>query len=222
MKKTVTFTKSINFKTRIAEITSIEVNHNLELNDNKELKGDIIVSGKYKMTDASIIEEDFNYNLPSVIAIDSKYDTSTLEVNISDFNYEIVNEESLNITIDVDLDGLEEVRNDDIPIPVEIEELNEKVEYEEPLIKLENEIKKDNDDNYQQSSVENKNFSSILSDISDNEESFSTYHVYIVRENDTIDKILEKYKVSREELADYNDLDDINIGTKLIIPCSNE
>lgn len=218
MKKVITFTKSMNFKTRIAEITNIEINHDLELNENLELKGNIIVSGKYKMTDASIIEEDFNFNLPSVIAIDSKYNTSNLEVNIIDFNYEIVNEESLNITIDVELDGLEEIRHDDIPIPVEIEEINEKLEYDEPIVNLENKIKEE----YQQEPEDKENFSKILSNITDNEETFSTYHVYIVRENDTIDKILDKYKVTREELADYNDLDNINLGTKLIIPCAND
>lgn len=222
MKKKLTFTKSMNFKTRIAEITNIEVDHDLKLNENLELKGNIIVSGKYKMTEASIIEEDFSFNLPSVIAIDTKYDTSNLEVSISDFNYEIVNEESLNINIDIELDGLEEIRHEDIPIPVEIEEISEKLEYDEPLVKLDKEIKEEKEEDYTQPIEENKDFSTVLSDITDNEETFSTYHVYIVREGDTIDKILDKYKVSKEELADYNDLDNINLGTKLIIPCTDE
>lgn len=219
MKKTVTFTKSTNFKTRIAEITNIEVNHDLKLNNNSELKGNIIISGKYKMTDASIIEEDFIFNLPSIIAIDSKYDTTNIDVTITDFNYEIVNEESLNITIDIEIDGLEEVRHD-IPIPVEIEEINQKIEYEEPIEKLDQEIIKE--DNFEQSPVEKESISSILTNLKDTEETFSTYHVYVIRDGDTIDKILDKYKVSREELADYNDLDNINIGTKLIIPCTND
>ena len=106
----------------------------------------------------------------------------------------------------------------DIPIPVEIEEINEKLEYDEPIVNLENKIKEE----YQQEPEDKENFSKILSNITDNEETFSTYHVYIVRENDTIDKILDKYKVTREELADYNDLDNINLGTKLIIPCAND
>lgn len=222
MKKIITFTKSINFKTQIVEITNIEVNHDLELNDNYELKGNIIVSGKYKMTEASIIEEDFNYNLPSVIAIDSKYDTTNLEVTICDFNYEIVNEEMLNLSIELELSGLEEVRNNDIPIPVEIEEINEKVEYDEPIEKLDQEIKKIKENTYQQEIVDNQNISMVLSNLNDNEETFSTYHVYIVREGDTLDQILDKYKISKEKLADYNDVDNINLGTKLIIPCIND
>lgn len=64
MKKVVPFTKTISFRTMIAEITDIEVNHTLALNENHEVVGDILVDGKYKMTDASQIEEEFHYKLP--------------------------------------------------------------------------------------------------------------------------------------------------------------
>ena len=40
-------------------------------------------------------------------------------------------------------------------------------------------------------------------------------------ENDTLEKVLEKYQVSKEELAKYNNLDEIHVGDKLIIPTSN-
>ena len=53
-------------------------------------------------------------------------------------------------------------------------------------------------------------------------ETYATYYVYIVKEDDTIDKILEKFKTNKEELINYNDLSDIKKGTKLIIPISNE
>ena len=32
---------------------------------------------------------------------------------------------------------------------------------------------------------------------------------------------MDKYKVTRELLQNYNDLNDIKIGSKLIIPCAN-
>ena len=51
-----------------------------------------------------------------------------------------------------------------------------------------------------------------------NMNSYMTYRVYIVREHDTLESILEKYNISREELAKYNVLNNINIGDKLIIP----
>ena len=50
------------------------------------------------------------------------------------------------------------------------------------------------------------------------EEKYVTYHVYPVTEEDTLDKILDKYKVTKEELAKYNGNLDIHPGDKLIIP----
>ena len=43
----------------------------------------------------------------------------------------------------------------------------------------------------------------------------------MVREADTIESILEKYQTTREKLQDYNDLTDVKVGSKLIIPCVN-
>ena len=62
----------------------------------------------------------------------------------------------------------------------------------------------------------------MFSSFKDSDESFATYSVYIVRENDTIDTIMNKYQVHREELEDYNDLDNLIVGTKIIIPTQHE
>ena len=51
-----------------------------------------------------------------------------------------------------------------------------------------------------------------------NEDNYITYRVYIVRQNDTVDSICEKYEINKEELAKYNVLNNITIGDKLIIP----
>ncbi len=264
MKKVVPFTKTLTFKTMIAEITDIEVKHTLSLKENHELTGDILVDGTYKMTDASQIEEEFHYKLPFMIEIDPKYNLENLEVTISDFYFEIINEEDLKINVEIDLDGLEEkeeeiisttlhleeekelleepeelVRDDQeeaIPIPVEIEE-QEEVEMQDikidPLEKLELEIKEDlqsedhSTDDFSNPIVETKetkenskvNVGSIFSSIASSEESFSTYYVYIVRESDTIESIIDKYKTTKEQLQNYNDLSDVKVGSKLIIPC---
>ena len=267
MKRTIPFTKTITFRTMIAEITDIEVSHNLELKDNYEIEGDILVDGTYKMTDASQIEEEFHYRLPFMINLDSKYDTKNLEIVVGDFYFEIINEEDLKINVEIDLNGLEEkeikkeiisskisleenekveelelakkelVRDSNmeeiIPIPMEMNEIKEKFEFGDninPLDKLTQEIEEDikNEEVINTNYSDNTNIkmnqktsvSSIFSSISSDEETFSTYHVYIVRENDTIEYIIDKYKTSRDELQNYNDLNDIKVGSKIIIPCS--
>lgn len=284
MKKVVPFTKTITFKTMIAEITDIEVSHTLELKENREIEGDILVDGTYKMTDASQIEEEFHYQLPFMIEIDPKYNLDHLEITIGDFYFEIINEEDLKINVEIDMDGIEETqeeivkavtkvsledemeildemgsneeifaRNDEedemteMPIPIEVDETTQKVELQSnfmnPLDKLATEIEEDikNDVNtpnftetqsqvnYQngytqkQEVTTSSNVGSIFSSLASNEETFSTYYVYIVRESDTVEAIMDKYKTTKEELQNYNDLSDVKVGSKLIIPCtSNE
>lgn len=276
MKKVVPFTKTISFRTMIAEITDIEVNHTLALNENHEVVGDILVDGKYKMTDASQIEEEFHYKLPFTIDIDERYNLDNLEIIISDFYFEIINEEDLKINVEIEMDGIEEnklpkleekrnsleevsevldteedfVRNkeDDILIPVEIEEKKEKLEVPQnnPLHKLAEEIKKDilTEDiplvevtkqevkkeikkettsvkQEKDNNTSSNNMSSIFSSLASSEETFSTYYVYMVRETDTIESIIEKYQTTKEELQNYNDLTNVKVGSKLIIPCAS-
>ena len=276
MKKVVPFTKTISFRTMIAEITDIEVNHTLALNENHEVVGDILVDGKYKMTDASQIEEEFHYKLPFTIDIDEKYNLDNLEIIISDFYFEIINEEDLKINVEIEMDGIEEnklpkleekkesleevsevldteedfVRNkeDDILIPVEIEEKKEKLEVPQnnPLHKLAEEIKKDilTEDiplvevtkqeakkeikkettgvkQEKDNNTSSTNMSSIFSSLASSEETFSTYYVYILRETDTIESIIDKYQTTKEELQNYNDLTNVKVGSKLIIPCAS-
>ncbi len=276
MKKVVPFTKTISFRTMIAEITDIEVNHTLALNENHEVVGDILVDGKYKMTDASQIEEEFHYKLPFTIDIDERYNLDNLEIIISDFYFEIINEEDLKINVEIEMDGIEEnklpkleekrnsleevsevldteedfVRNkeDDILIPVEIEEKKEKLEVPQnnPLHKLAEEIKKDilTEDiplvevtkqeakkeikkettsvkQEKDNNTSSNNMSSIFSSLASSEETFSTYYVYMVRETDTIESIIDKYQTTKEELQNYNDLTNVKVGSKLIIPCAS-
>lgn len=276
MKKVVPFTKTISFRTMIAEITDIEVNHTLALNENHEVVGDILVDGKYKMTDASQIEEEFHYKLPFTIDIDEKYNLDNLEIIISDFYFEIINEEDLKINVEIEMDGIEEnklpkleekkesleevsevldteedfVRNkeDDILIPVEIEEKKEKLEVpqDNPLHKLAEEIKKDiltkdiplvevtkqeakkeikkdttSVKQEKDNNTSSTNMSSIFSSLASSEETFSTYYVYMVRETDTIESIIDKYQTTKEELQNYNDLTNVKVGSKLIIPCAS-
>lgn len=260
MKKVIPFTKTITFKTMIAEVTDIEVTHDLTLKTENEVSGNILVDGRYKMTDASQIEEEFHYKLPFVIDIDSKYTLDNLEITISDFYFEIINEENLKINVEIDMDGIEEkkiienttdsvpevletdlVREDSevIPVPVEVDNKTQKLEVldeqtketdDNLLIKLEKEINDDLKDEVnannissmpkQQSVISPTSVGSIFSSIAANEETFSTYYVYFVRENDTLEFILDKYKVTRELLQSYNDISDIKVGTKLIIPCT--
>lgn len=324
MKKVIPFTKEIPFKTMISEITDINLEHDLEVLGNT-IEGNFIVSGKYKMTDASVIEEDFLHKLPFTIEMDDKYDLSDTGISINDFYFEIINEEILKVNIEVLIDGFKDkplkpdisldvedirktlevndvdselvskdeildlnhvekvvdeiddtssninvVSSEKIEVSPVINTVNQNVnpsvnqnpninvnsiasvnhptsvfnevkEIKSPtnvnanvnvnandIVKVSNVSKQDNSNieildttsaTNNISTVDNS-VSSIFSSMS-TDETFSTYHVYIVRENDTLDSILDRYKIGKEEVSNYNDLSDIKVGSKLIIPCTN-
>ena len=58
--------------------------------------------------------------------------------------------------------------------------------------------------------------------INDDNETYGTLLVYVVKENETINSIITKYKTTIEELEKYNDLKNLATGSKLIIPLMNE
>ena len=65
---------------------------------------------------------------------------------------------------------------------------------------------------------EKEEVQSLFSSLKDDEDTFATYSVYILRQEETIQTILEKYKITKEELEDYNDLSNITTGSKIIVP----
>ena len=237
MKKIVPFSKDLMFKTKIGEITAISLDHTLKL-DNNIVSGEFIIDGNYKMIESSEIEEKFNYKIPVDIAIDGKYDTKNCVISVDEFTYEIINEEMLRVNISVMLDDLDIKKDLDKEIEtIEIESLerdetdkkDEKLETTKELddksnTKIVNDsIVNDIDVNINSNvKVNNKELEKELFDNLSDEHEYSIYRVYTVKEDDTVDLILEKFNISRDMLSLYNDLDNLVVGSKLIIPSIDE
>lgn len=198
MKKIIPFSKDIEFDTNVAEINSISLEHTLKLKEENLVSGEFIVSGTYKMTDTSLNTDNFEYKIPFDISIDKKYDTKDIDIDINDFYYEVINNKILSINIEVSIDGLKEKE--------------EKEVVEEPEV-LEETLENDNLERKESK----ESAKSIFEDLDENER-YSVYKVHVVTENDTIENILQKYEITKEELEAYNDLKDMQIGDKLIIP----
>lgn len=245
MKRIIPFVKDLEFGTKITEITSIALEHNLQMENSDSVVGNFTVSGKYKINEISINEEVFEKVIPFDITLDDKYDMSKVQIDIDDFYYEIINDERLRVHIDVLADNLVYEKREEQDAPdVKIEEKHitepvieadlERNLMEEVSVKEENEIMVNQDvapeDNYvcekkeegedlrEKIDIANNLSSSFL----DGEEKYATYKVHIVRETETIEQIKEMYKVTGEELEKYNNLENIVLGTKIIIPISNE
>ncbi len=274
MKKIISFEKELDFPSMIGEITSISLDQQIEFNNSSSATGKFIISGTYKMTEASTLVENFNYEIPVEIELTERLDLSSVKTSINDFNYEIINDDVLKCNIDLLLEGVEEiVLDDEIPLETLTEKIkdtkdsldkdltrecdgdlkkdSDKVIEEKKEIIEEAVTVKNNDKNLTEEILENEismpeaeidenlniiekkesddmednktnNISSLFQVFENSEETFTTYSVYIIRKEDSIEKILDTYNVTKEELSEYNDLNNLEIGSKIIIPNCNE
>lgn len=232
MKQILPFVKDISFNTKINEITSIALEHNLKMENDDSIVGTFDITGKYKINMISINEEEFDKRLNFDITLDDKYDSSKVNIDIDNFYYEIINEDFLRVHIDVLVDNLvykKEERcveeEDAIDINyIKEEEVYKKEENKKEIIKEEKEEIMEINEVLNELPIKDKEDGNInlASNFLNDEEHFITYKVHIIRENETIETIKEMYKVTKEELEKYNVLDDIMYGSKIIIPISNE
>ena len=103
------------------------------------------------------------------------------------------------------------------PSPImSIENLDTKDEIRKETKKIE-EIKEDEEDNKIDKTEEvNKKIKTLFN--TDSDEKYITYQIYIIREGDTVESIVAKYDIDVEALKEYNDLSDLKLGDKIIIP----
>lgn len=218
MKKIVPFKKDIEFDSNIAEISSISLEHTLKLKEENLVSGEFIISGTYKMTEASLNVDSFEYKLPFDISIDKKYNTKNIDVDINDFYYEVINNEILSISIEVVLDGLEEKAQEKEEIRMTEEKL-ETLEENKEAVDTNEDLQPVSiaEDSEEVNREEDNTVKSIFEGLDENER-YAVYKVHIVTENDTTESIITEYGINREDLEAYNDLSDLKIGDKLIIP----
>lgn len=219
MKKIIPFRKELSFDSKIYEISSISLEHTLKLKEDNQISGEFIISGTYKLTEASINVDPFEYILPFSISIDKKYDTKNIDVDINDFYYELSSNQILSVNIEVVIDGLEEkeeifVTKEKTVIPNETEDDREELETEEKI-----ETKENIEPVAKTEQIEepiDESTKSIFENLDENER-YSVYKVHVVTENDTVESILQNYQITKDQLEAYNDLNDLQVGSKLII-----
>lgn len=214
MKELIPLKKDIIFKSKISEVTAINVEHTFKIHDDV-VEGDLILTGTYKMTEASLIEEEYYYKIPFSIAIGKSILKDTINIEIEDFKY----------NVEKDIMKIEAV----LCFTCEKEEIMKEDSFDKDLlddffkedeVNIENEINTNNIEEKIDIDVNNQDEDTLnmITNTITNNEVYNTYKVYLVREGDTVDTICAKYNVKYEDIKEYNDLTNINIGDKIIIP----
>jgi len=227
------------FKDSIFEITSISVEHDEDINGSN-LEGDFIISGDYRLHEISINKEDFSFKLPFTHEIRSNVNLDTVNLEITDFTYELNNNDELHVHIEYIVSGeqsliefadekdLDEFLN---KTDAEVVDLTEdeprfkEVSKEEILnIPAEDSKKEEKEESKKEIKEEKQSeisTNNIIGSINA-DETYVKYHVHTVMQNDTLEGILDKYKITLTDLKKYNTFETLEVNMKLVIPENEE
>lgn len=248
MRELINFKQELLFKNNIAEISSISLECDYDIKDNT-VSGNFIIEGSYRSHEISLNKENFSYKIPFEYTFKETIEEGSALVNVKDFTYNI---DSDVLLVDIEYEVLadksdvqvfeeqrdfeeflkeheveieepllveEDLRND---VPIEenaensIKENQEMIDEEIPLIVGDPILEED------RTSEMREVTQNIINDIDSRENTYITYHIHICDESDSIDTISMKYKISIDTIREYNGIDIISPGMKIIIPCSDE
>lgn len=216
MKKKVTLKKEIEFPTMIGEISAISLEKDIHFVNENTIEGKLLLKGKYKLTEASRLEEDFYYEIPIEMALVEKVDIQTGSIDITDFTFEI-EDRFLICHIELLIDALELIEDDKESLPMELVEIEERECDGDPIV--ENEVEEIQEEVVEDDTKDKE--STLFSPLQD-DDTYGTFVVYVLQPNETINTVLEKYTTSLEEIEKYNDIQSLAVGTKIIIPLLHE
>ena len=227
------------FKDSIFEIASISVEHDEDINGSN-LEGDFIISGDYRLHEISINKEDFSFKLPFIHEIRSNVNLDTVNLEITDFTYELNNNDELHVHIEYIVSGeqslIEFADEKDLneflnKTDAEVVDLTEdeprfkEVSKEEILNIPAEDSKKEEKEEPKEEIKEDKpseiSTNNIIGSINA-DETYVKYHVHTVMQNDTLEGILDKYKITLTELKKYNTFEALEVNMKLVIPENEE
>ena len=249
MKSIIPFTKELDFKTKVSEITSISLEREFEVNTSS-IEGSLYVSGDYKSHEVSANVTPFNFKIPFTIEIPDNLVEESITLEISDFAYEMEENSKIKVSIELELFGeekeIEEEEDEEItPIEVDGEEIvkmleeasekekemekEDRAEPEEELSEEETtkeekeEAPSDTVDETREDTEEDMTSENvIITGASNTPDEYTTYHIHIVKEGETIETICTMYNSNLSLLNDYNDLSEVSKGMKIIIPENDE
>ena len=162
------------------------------------------VDGEYKERgddeDVEILEEDDK----DEEKIDSEIDNILNDNNVLDEDLDLIVEDN-----DVIIDEVEERINLDVKNIIDniVEEKKEETVIENDVIKIEKE-------NIKEENMKEEN--ALIKEDSNDE--YVTYHVHVVNSNDNLENIIKTYNTTINIVNSYNDLKELKIGDKIIIP----
>lgn len=211
----IPFTKDVKFKSNIAEILSVSLEHDYTANET-EVLGNFTISGEYKVHEVSVNKEHFEYVLPFSVNMTNKIDTNSVNFEVQDFTYEVIDNDTLRVNIEYSINA-DEVKGEE-PLFKQVEEPT----LDNLLDEIDREVEEPKEEINEERDISEEAKDTILNNINDSDDVYVTYHIHEMKETDTVESICLKYNTSDSILGEYNDLSTLTLGDKIIIPEINE
>ena len=211
----IPFTKDVKFKSNIAEILSVSLEHDYTANET-EVLGNFTISGEYKTHEVSVNKEHFEYVLPFSVNMTNKIDTNSVNFEVQDFTYEVIDNDTLRVNIEYSINA-DEIKEEE-PLFKQVEEPT----LDNLLDEIDREVEEPKEEINEERDISEEAKDTILDSINSTEDGFVTYHIHEMKETDTVESICLKYNTSDAMLGEYNDLSTLTLGDKIIIPEINE
>lgn len=240
MKKIINFTDDIEFRNNIYEISSISLEREFETTEN-DISGTFIITGSYRGHEISLNQESFTKKIPFSYHFEEPMDKETITMEVDDFTYEI-DQNKLCVEIEYEIEGDKMIFDDEREFDkflenheVELVDFKDDIKEEEkPIIEENVEVceqekeeakEEEKEKQEKQEKTEDREVkvdTEIMDTLTGGENTYITYHIHVCDESDTLEYIANKYKISIDIIKDYNSIDNISAGMKLIIPCQDE
>ena len=241
MRESIPYEKEIVFNTKIAEITSISLEYEANVLD-EDIEGDFIVSGDYKIHELSVNKEPFKYRIPFSVSLTDDIIRDSIKYDINNFTYEIIDDDTLKVNIEFGIDyelvkekiqkeEVKETREDviqgevtkDDKASLELNNLLDDIELNNTSSDsktLDYTTLKDSkiDNSKVLDTTDNTSKEVVLNNVSESLNTYVTYHIHVFCDGEDIDTIINKYKVSKEVIDEYNQGLEWVMGEKVIIP----
>lgn len=225
----VPFTKEVKFDSQLGDILSISLDHEYNVSNNVIL-GNFIISGTYKSHELSANALEFSYTLPFDLTLTTEIIEDSLKFTIDNFTYEVLDGDILKVDIDYLVKAIDNTReenlfeevlsNDNQPIESFFDVSVPQVIADDDLRSgTGNFISDESNDNL---SRDVKSESTILNFASENEESFITYKMHIIKEGENLETLCKLYSKSEIELNEYNVKSKYDIGDKILVALDDE
>lgn len=248
VKSIIPYKKEISFGSKIAEITSMSLEHEMDFNQ-EEVHGNFIISGDYKSHEVSVNREPFLYKLPFSIELTENIDLDSFQFEITNFSYDVLNDDTVEVDIEFAISAEELVLEESQTEVVEVEpvEISEEADLTRLLVTPEEEIElvttmeKESEPEVVEEVIEERaekdimitdtkvikedmkeSEETIIQNVNPMDDSYATYHIHIVNSGETVETICTMYHSNLALLSDYNDMSQVAIGDKIIIPKEDE